>query len=312
MHSEDLFPNPFKEHDFHFKINASLASSENGIFSVYRTKNLFGYNSFSYLLKLNKKFEIISQIALKPSNNNTAFEDVRLFTVGERTFAFYTYLPYINGMWKWEFGVGFGTIDSEKGILTNQLSLRKYGKKGHNKNWIPYFINGELYLITDFAPYLRVLKIFNKSGNLVLSEDYISNIITDEWDYGDIRGGTPLIAPEKSRTNWRYGFIHSYLPNYKGYSRYYFYTIVRFNHITKEFNIYKAPVGEANNEFNNDDFTGLWKINTGGKLKVVFPMGIMNFEDGVVVSMGIDDVTSTLKFFKWSKIINLFKHNRKT
>lgn len=160
--------------------------------------------------------------------------------------------------------------------------------------------------ITDFSPFVRVIKIFNKSGQLILKEDYLATDETQNWKYGQIRGGTPLISPINLKTEWVYGFIHSHLSDHNGYDRYYFYTAVRFNHRTKEMQYYKMPLGEANDTI-DEELLRLWHQSTNGRMKVVFPAGIMNYKDGVMVSFGVDDISSKLKYFKWDDIINLFE-----
>lgn len=297
--------NPFLKSKHALRINASIVNHQNGIFAVYRSQHLYGYDGKSYIVELNSKFEIINFKNLKAANNNPAFEDVRLFSIDNVLFAFYTYLPFVEGEWVWEFGVGFGIVDIERGVIKHQISLRKLGTKEQNKNWIPYFYKNELFLITDFSPFLRIIKIFNKFGKLVLKEYYQSTKETPKWKYGEIRGSTPFISQPNSKSNLLYGFVHSHLSNYNGYSRYYFYTVIRFNPQTKEVQYHPKPLGEADDVI-DEELTDLWKKSTNGKLKVVFPIGIMNHNKGVIVSFGIDDIRSSLKHFKWDYLIGLF------
>ncbi|MFD2148668.1 hypothetical protein [Mucilaginibacter antarcticus] len=50
----------------------------------------------------------------------------------------------------------------------------------------------------------------------------------------------------------------------------------------------------------------LWKYSNNKSIKVIFPIGIMHHEDGVMVSFGKDDVASFTQYFTWDLITNLF------
>lgn len=308
LHPADEYDNftAYFKNEHVYRINASIVKHEKKIYCAYRSQHLYDYNAHSYLVELNADLEIANLKRLNASNNNPAFEDVRLFSVGKLLIAFYTYLPFTEGKWVWEYSVGFGIVDVDNGIIKHQISLKHLKLQPQSKNWVPFFYKNELFLITDFTPFLRVIKVSNNSGNLVLQQDYLAIKKTESWEYGEIRGGTPLISPPKSKSNWKYGFVHSHLTNYNGYARYYFYTVVRYNAQTQRMQYYKQPLDGANNEI-DEKLRNLWLQSTNGEFKVVFPIGIMNYKDGVLISLGIDDIFSTVKYFKWDYLIGLFK-----
>jgi hypothetical protein len=116
------------------QINASIAKHRERIWCAYRTKNLYQYDSESFLTELNADLEPISEKRLVAENKNTAFEDVRLFSFGDKLLAFYTFLPFDdNGGWKWEYVVGYGEVDEESSVIKNQVSMRNLSRRVNEK-----------------------------------------------------------------------------------------------------------------------------------------------------------------------------------
>ncbi|MDN5283944.1 MAG: hypothetical protein JWR38_218 [Mucilaginibacter sp.] len=188
------------------QINVSIAKHKEKIWCAYRTRNLDDYDSISELTELSNDFRPLGSKRLIAENNHTAFEDVRLFSVGELLMAFYTFLPNLAGFgYQFIYSVGFGLVDVNLGVIKNQISLRRLSKRIHEKNWVPYIYNDELFLITDFDPFLRVIKLSDKSGKLVLCEEFLSSERSKVWKYGEVRGGTPLIANPNNSEKWLYG-----------------------------------------------------------------------------------------------------------
>ena len=286
------------------QINASIVKHKGKVWCAYRTQHLFKYDAKCYISELNEEFDPILNKRLKAENNNTAFEDVRLFSFGDSLLAFYTYFPQISETdWLWQFGVGFGVVDLENFLITNQCSLRHLSKREHEKNWSPYVHDGELFILTDYDPYIRVLKL----GFLdtPAKEIYISPKRTLGWKYGELRGGTPLLPNPNNDNGWHYGFIHSYLPQSHGFNRYYYYTAVRFSHERKEIEYYPEPL-QYQDENPDEEYEMLWRKSNNRTIKVIFPIGIMHYEDGLMVSFGKDDVMSFTQHFKWDFIESLF------
>ncbi|NNU33285.1 hypothetical protein HK413_02255 [Mucilaginibacter sp. S1162] len=289
------------------EINASIAKHKGRIWCCYRTKHLFQYDSKSYITELNADFTPISNRKLTVENGNTAFEDVRLFSTGEHLLAFYTYLPRLaSGKWDWIFGVGMGTLDVDKACIVKQTSLRPMSKRVHEKNWTPYMFANELFLITDLAPFLRVLKLELNNGKNLAREHFLSTTRTLGWPFGELRGGTPLLQQPGDNSGWVYGFAHSYLDNFNGFKRFYYYTAIRYNHYRKILEYHPDALGYKD-EDPDSEYKKLWHYSNNSELKIVFPMGIMYQDDGVLVSFGKDDVCSFTQHFKWQYLKSLFK-----
>jgi len=289
------------------QINASIARHNQKVYCAFRTQHLDNYDARSYLTELDEDLNVISDKKLTAANNNTAFEDIRLFSCGESLIAFYNYLPIIHGKWEWQYAVGFGTVDPESGIIKNQISLRHLSKRFHEKNWTPYIFEGQLYMITDFDPYLRIVKIEVSDDQEMRSKEiHQSSIKTDSWNFGEIRGGTPLIYPEGTDNNWQYCFVHSFLPEHNGFNRYYFFTVLRFDPQTKEIEYYPNPLPYEEEE-PDEDYILLWRLTNRMAFKVIFPIGIMNHDEGVIVSFGKDDVCSYTQYYTWKYIQDLFQ-----
>lgn len=288
------------------QINASVVLHQDKYWCAYRTQNLFRFNSFSFISELNEDLDPVSNKPLIAANGNPAFEDVRLFSTGDTLLAFYTYMPKTETGWIWHFGVGYGEVDAITGVIKNQVSLRSFSKRKEEKNWVPYIYNNEVFVITDFDPFLRILKVRNSRGETDINEIYLSTDKTKGWPYGEIRGGTPLIAPPGPVSNWLYGFVHSHLSNNNGYRRFYYYTAVRFDPLTKRVEYHQPPLHYDDSDIDSK-YTLLWHKSNKRELKVIFPIGIMHYNNGIIVSFGKDDVCSYTDFFSWEYIYSLFE-----
>jgi len=288
------------------QINASIARHHNKIWCAFRTQHLYHFNAECVLTELDSDFEPISDKMLIAENNNTAFEDIRLFSFKDKLLAFYNYLPFTEkDGWRIQYGTGFGEVDIKTGVIKNQTSLRGLSRRWEEKNWSPYVYNDDLFMITDFDPFLRVIKISYNNEAIIAGEVHLASKKTSGWQYGELRGGTPLLEEPGANDGWLYGFIHSFLPDEKGFKRYYYYTIVRYNHLNKYFEYHPNPLPMLDEE-PNEEYMMLWKHSNGGHFKVVFPIGIMHHEHGVLVSFGKDDVSSYTEYFSWKRIKKLF------
>jgi len=293
------------------QINASIAKHQERVWCAYRTTHLYPepfwhYDSKSLLVELNDNLEPISSTPLQAENKNTAFEDIRLFSFKDKLLAFYHYLPRVEEKrWDIIYAIGFGEVDLVSGMIKNQTSLRQLSKRPHEKNWTPYVYNDELFMVTDFDPFLRVIKIDTTVDKLSMEEVYMSDQKTKSWEFGEIRGGTPLMCQPGTEDGWLYGFVHSFRAKEHGFGRYYYYTIVKYNHILKQFEYHPKPLPYLD-EDPDEDYEMLWRYSNRKNSKVIFPMGIAHADDGVIVSFGKDDVISFTEYFSWDRIKKLF------
>ncbi|MES2425906.1 MAG: hypothetical protein V4560_02995 [Bacteroidota bacterium] len=288
------------------QINASIALHQDRIWCAYRTQHLYRFNAECVLNELNNELESISDKKLIAEDNNTAFEDIRLFSFGDKLLAFYNYLPFKEKVgWQIKYAVGYGEVDTETGMIKDQVSLRPLSKRYDEKNWSPYIFNDELFMVTDFDPFLRVIKISLAEEPNRSEEVFISTEKTKGWAFGELRGGTPLIAEAGANDGWLYGFIHSFLPDQNGFKRYYYYTIVRYNHSEKHFEYHPQPLPYVDEE-PDEEYEMMWRKSNGKHFKVIFPIGIMHHDDGILVSFGKDDVCSYIEHFSWDRIKSYF------
>jgi hypothetical protein len=160
-------------------------------------------------------------------------------------------------------------------------------------------------MVTDFDPFLRVIKIGTVGGLADPEEVFLCDQRTRGWAFGELRGGTPLLSEPDDDDGWLYGFIHSYKTYDQGFQRFYYYTIARFSHVSKIFEYYPQPLAYVDDEA-DEDYDLLWKYSNNKKLKVIFPIGIMHHDEGVVVSFGKDDVSSFTEYFSWQRIKSYF------
>jgi len=317
---ENIIPLPYTDgeykleevltNDFDLKINSSIEQYHERYYCAYRTDHMDEYDANNFLTELDLQFQPLRHIPLRASNGNTAFEDIRLFVFRERLLAIYTYLPKTgDNSWVWHNGIGIAEIDINNGLLIHQQSLRGLAKDVHEKNYIPYVYEGELYVMASCDPSMRIIKIEGEIGDFSFREIHNAEFAIKKWRYGQLRGGTPFINSPETNDSWLYSFLHSsiYLPNGNHYSRFYFYTVCRFDPISYKMEYYLKPLGYSSTRI--DDTEGnkwILKSNRIG-IKVVFPMGIINYKDGLLISYGKDDCVSRLKYYNWYYIQKLFE-----
>jgi len=318
--TEDIIPLPYADgehkleevliNDFDLKINSSIVRYQDRFYCAYRTDHMDEFDANNYLTELDTQFQPLRHIPLRASNGNTAFEDIRLFVFQDRLLAIYTYLPKTkdNG-WVWHNGIGIAEIDIQNGLLIHQQSLRSLAKDVHEKNYVPYAYNGELYVMASCDPAIRIIKIKGEIGNFTFSEIHSCESAIKKWKYGQLRGGTPFIDSPNVNDRWKYSFLHSsiYLPNGNYHSRFYFYTVCRFDPATFKLEYYPKPLGYSSTRVDNGE-NNSWLLKSKRiAIKVVFPMGIVNYKDGVLISYGKDDCVSRLKYYNWYYIQKLFE-----
>jgi predicted GH43/DUF377 family glycosyl hydrolase len=169
-------------------------------------------------------------------------------------------------------------------ILKDDLRVEKWknitnfglmGLKEHDtreKNWTPFDYKGELAIIYSDAP--RTI-YFPYTGKVIFSEQNI------EWEFGQIRGGTPAIKWDNSYIT----FFHSALNEDKKTwfnGRTYFMGAYIFN-LTPPFKvtkITKIPLMKGEDSPKNP---------IAEVVKVVFPAGITQTHDSFFVSLGAND-----------------------
>lgn len=291
------------------KINATICQLEDKIICVYRTDHLHSFDAKNFLTVFNADFSNGQHKQIVAANGNTAFEDIRLFNYNGQIWVMYTHLPRIgNSGWSQNYEMGIGTLNIENGLIENQQDLKAFSGRVNEKNWSPYVHQGQLFLITDFDPYLKIGIVQGDVGNLSFGLQYLSNEKSMLWPYGEVRGGTPFVShPEGTNNNWLYAFIHSSLslPNGVLNSRFYSCTIVRFNCVD-----YTLEFCEDSIDFSSPDddpsYIANWNFSTRGSLsRVIFPAGLINYKNGVLMSYGQDDCVSRVKYYSWGTLESL-------
>jgi len=290
-----------------FKINASIVSFSGRYWCSHRSNNL-DKDNHNYLTELNDDLTNNRHMLFVPENGNTAFEDVRLFVFRNQLMAIYTYLPYVLGKWVDRFSIGIGVVNIHTGLVLQQQELIHYSKRFHEKNWIPFIENDKLFIITDFDPYFRILEAEGEIGHLVFNEIYLATEKTMGWEYGEMRGGTPFISNMQKKSKWQYSFVHSsiHVPNGTNFIRFYVSTVLRFCLSELKFEFLPYPVDYSKSE-KDPLYPLIWRKSSNGEFfRVIFPMGIVNYDEGVLVSYGKDDCVSRLSYFSWDLIYRLF------
>jgi hypothetical protein len=292
-----------------FKLNASLVKHDNRYFCAYRSDHMHDYDPRNYLTELDNNLQPISHKRLLSENGNTAFEDIRLFTFKDSLLAIYAAFERLeNSKWDDTYNIEIALVNVETGMLVEQNSLKSLSTRYHNKNWVPYISGEHIYIITDFDPELRILQSIRKYGFSKYQVIFRSETAAIKWEFGELRGGTPFLPNTSNDNNWQYSFVHSslYVPNGDDVSRFYFYTVVRFNHKTKTIQYYKKPLNYSSWHHTDIAYNEVVRTTRDPSIRVVFPMGLAHWKDGLLVSFGKDDCVSRLKFYSWEYLLGLF------
>lgn len=151
---------------------------------------------------LDESFEPISQ----PQLINTRYytkrtpcqsEDARIFSHNGKLYLFYNDNMDMKSPATWDRRDMYMTeltIEKNNFSITNPLKLineDKYEATLWQKNWSPFEWNGELLFSYSLAPH-EVLRPNLKTGSCYTTFE-TTNEKAIEWDYGPLRGGTPLL-----------------------------------------------------------------------------------------------------------------------
>jgi hypothetical protein len=297
-----------------FKINGSVVKYHDFYLCAYRTAHLYQFDAKNKLTLLDTDFKPIAHRSFSLDDGNTAFEDIRLFTYKSELLALYTFLPKnADGEWDWNFTVGIGIVNWLDSKIIRHRSLRGLATQRHEKNWIPYIYNDELFLITNFEPNLRILHLAGNINELEFKEFHFERVNRKSWKYGILRGGTELFKNPNENSDILYGFVHSSLSKTEDDKLYkeYFYTIVKFSPSALNYEIYPEPIGISEPETDESYKLKHHQSTNGNNFKVVFPMGVIVEDIGVHLSYGKDDCETRLRFFSWEYIFGLFKTTEK-
>ena len=288
------------------KINASIVQHQSRYWATYRTTHLYDLNSSTILTEFDDSFRPLSHKRILIESENLPFEDVRLFDFNGILIALYSFL-IINSEKKsdWKYSVGIGIVDISTGLIKNHQSTDSVSTRYNEKNWVPYVFEEELYIITDYEPHLRIVKAEGGAEKFLLKEIYIGEARSGGWQFGEIRGGTPLLQSKSRNPDWFYGFVHS-SDFTKDNVKVYVYTIVRFSHQTKVVEYPTWPIGYSEEDL-DVEYQRLFQLGVPDQnLKCVFPMGIIEFDDGLLMSYGKDDCVSLIRHYTWTYIESLF------
>ncbi len=156
------------------------------------------------LVWLDKEFNVISKGQLIYIPNNWNGEDARIITIRDRVFIIYNdFLPGYESfncrrmcLTEIHFdGVNFSAdpmecLSSYEGVIKDRVE----------KNWVPFEYEGNLLLAYSLAPH-RIMRLLGQGK----CETYASTKGSIQWDFGELRGGTPAVIDD----NCYISFFHS-------------------------------------------------------------------------------------------------------
>jgi predicted GH43/DUF377 family glycosyl hydrolase len=150
--------------------------------------------SFVGLARLNQQFKVsersvqLLNIASYCPKFSLTAEDARLLKVGNRIFLFFNDVSLSQE--PGQFALYFGEIVEERGLF----ALKEPAKFLHyssatpiEKNWSPFVSGERLYVIYSDDPRI-ILEVDLNTGHC---QEVARAISHNQWNYGEIRGGTP-------------------------------------------------------------------------------------------------------------------------
>ncbi len=248
--------------------------------------------SFIGIAKLDKDLNVVKksvQLLNVKSYSAEKFsgtaEDARLFQVGDRIYIFFNDLLPSQ---KAGFAMYICELEEEKGYFFIKEPARRlrYPFMIHvEKNWTPFFAEGEIHVIYSDDPRI-ILKVDPNTG---LCQQQQSVTPPWDWDFGQIRGGTPaLLLGDQFIT-----FFHSSFPASLHKGRAYVMGAYLFDSappFTVRFMTIN-PLG-ALSDYTQDNSS-----------KIVFPAGLVILEDSFLVAWGKADRQIQVTSFDRKKLL---------
>jgi predicted GH43/DUF377 family glycosyl hydrolase len=156
-------------------------------------------DSFIGVVKLDKNLKVsaatvqLLNLFSYASEISSTAEDARLLKIENRIFIFFNDLPpaYTKG----GFAMYFGELVEEGGrfVLKEPAKLLKYAQAiPIEKNWTPFISDGKLYLIYSDQP-RTILEVDWNTGHCT---EVVRSRLDWNWNWGQIRGGTPACLVE--------------------------------------------------------------------------------------------------------------------
>ena len=269
----------------------------NGCLTSYNGELLLAYRAYSH--KLNGRSNIFitrltSSLGVKEnieldlpaySPTNRQYEDPRLFIHRGKLHVSYVAVEYEDGhggQTKW--WAAMHVVRLDRNLKVEEHFLTRFDGNGvdnRQKNWVYFSHEGQLYCIHDTRCH-RLLKLDDK---LQVIDVTVSHDI--QWPRGHMRGGTtPLPLGDGKYLS----LLHSSVDHNQRIRRYsmtpYIFTIDKILSIGRTIH--------ASTENPIVDPTATWWHPI-----VVFPMGIVERQDSYLVSVGVNDLYTTI--LEWPK-----------
>lgn len=249
------------------------------------------YGSYIGVVELDQAFNPISSpqiISLNMSPHPKAISrasDARLVQVGEQLLIVYSdstsqFLNQHCRMHVAELINEEGIFIAQNEICLSRFELERPAKQ--EKNWVPFDYQKQLFMAYRLSPH-RIFKPNLDTGECdlyCLTKNYI------QWDWGELRGGTPAIALEKSYL----AFFHSSTKMATVHSQgrqvlHYFMGAYLFD-LNPPFKIRQMSsqpiIGK--NFYHGETYTPYWK-----PVVAVFPCGLVVDKDYIWVAYGRQD-----------------------
>jgi len=200
--------------------NPSLIPYQEGYLLSFRTRHRIQKGtlharkkdvSFLGVVKLDRDFRVVEKsaqlldVSSYAMHSSSTAEDGRLFKLGSRIFIFFNDFPLSNNKGYAPYFAEL--IEKEKRFLVKESA--KQLNYAHaipvEKNWSPFSSNDKLYLIYSDEPRV-ILEVDSDTGECSEVARYPTEW---QWQWGEIRGGTPALQLDDALLT----FFHSSIPS---------------------------------------------------------------------------------------------------
>lgn len=292
--------------------NPSIIEFRDKTFLFYRYEKIDSYNTEIAVIQLDEKY--------RPIDRTNTRIDLRKFPAGVTTFddprAFIykgaIHFVYARGLQihtrqgkMWVSGIGIAHVNDGKLVRqflpffgNNKNISNGWAGQKSEKNWSPFEYDGKVLMVYSINPLVVIESDLNRPQCRKVSETSFDQSF---WKWGKfLGGGTPMLK----RGEEYYGFFHSFVsdgtnkPTCRRYNMG-FYSIVNDKGFWKVKRISTKPLLEAEKDAKRD----LRKSDDWWLPNCVYPCGMIERGDKVIISAGWQDCRCMLYEYDWDEIL---------
>lgn len=267
--------------------NASIALWKDAYLMCFRVRNAAMVSTFQIgIVLLDRSFKPINKAQILEIRHDTAsyahYQDPRLIELNNTIYLIYSNEIHDGNMVTRRMFIAPLQHENNIFFIENPVCLHAFegASKRWEKNWVPFTYHNNLFLSYSLLPH-RILKPENLGFCTTESSTY-SEI---NWQWGELRGGTPAIRIDEGYL----AFFHSSKVMASQQSegkkiQHYFIGAYLFSDQPPFSITHVSAEPLKHKSFYNGTMYNTWK-----PLRVVFPMGLLVEDDYIYITYGRQD-----------------------